>query len=54
MEFQPNKNKRYYTNGSKMEGYDVILSIKNTFWFFIVVVVLVKITYPLPRNTVIF
>lgn len=46
MEFQPNKNKRYYTNGSKIWGGDVnllFLFIKNTFS--------VKTTYQSPRNT---
>ena len=44
MEFQPNKNKRYYTNGSKiLGGCEFTLSIKNTF--------LLKITYQSPRNT---
>ena len=48
MEFQPNENKRYYTNGNNL-GEDVIVTLsikKKTLFFFF----LVKITYPSPRN----
>lgn len=49
MEFQPNKNKKYYINGSKIcgggggGGFQFTLFIKNTFS--------VKTTYQSPRNT---